>query len=219
MDFLSLQHISAPEIHISDRLPHLSSFRLQGLTTLMTASSLWSLVNTYVPTALVGFTLRSTARQKGIVMFPPQCTHMPFLSHVMHRPSSAHGDVSRGFWVSTLSASSGEIPALKLKSPSDSLGFCLSRVSRILTLSLPSKALLSCASQRSHNVLSHPALQSLDRLVPGGIGISFRRSLRRNPPKVLAPVHSSALRRKHTGLCVHLISKPTFLSCLTESLV
>jgi len=108
MDFVSLQHLPVSEVHWSDRFPGLSSFRLQGLLTLLTAYSLRNLVS------LIPCSQRSWDS-------PLRSVHLPIRFHSVSRVTNplavpltpyapvepTHGSVRRGSWTLPLTGSLG----------------------------------------------------------------------------------------------------------------
>jgi hypothetical protein len=98
MDFRALQHLPAPRVHWSGRVPRLPSFRLQGLATLLTASSSRSLVSP------VSCSQRSWALPLRSVRLPQRDQRVAALMNPRAVCSPRFGDFSpggedRSFWV------------------------------------------------------------------------------------------------------------------------
>jgi hypothetical protein len=90
-----------------DRVPRLSSFRLQGLATLLAACSPQALVNLISdPPRPWDLPLRSIFLRQGIVALPQQWTHLLFLLRFMRRSKPSPGHAGRSSWALTLAGGS-----------------------------------------------------------------------------------------------------------------
>jgi len=56
----------------------------------------------FVPAALLGFTLRSLLLTRGIEPSPARWTHLPFFLSLLPSPKRRAGPTGRGFWALTL---------------------------------------------------------------------------------------------------------------------
>jgi hypothetical protein len=85
-----------------DRIPLLSSFRLQGLATLLTVYSPQALVDLISdPPRPWDSPLRSIYLRQGIVALPPRWTHLLFLLRFLPRSKPSPGHASRSSWALT----------------------------------------------------------------------------------------------------------------------
>jgi hypothetical protein len=98
--FCSLRHESGSKVHWSGRIPPLPSFRLQGLTTLLTIYSLRALVS-FVSRSPHPWDspLRSFAPPTGLAVSPSRATHMPFTGALTRgvRPRAAAPAATSGY--------------------------------------------------------------------------------------------------------------------------
>jgi len=102
MGFFSLQHLQDSEVRFTRacRARHLPrsgfGYPLRGLRPPSPRRP------SFVPTALLGFTLRSLLLSRGTEPFPAQRTHLPFFPPLLPSPERRAGPAGRGFWALTL---------------------------------------------------------------------------------------------------------------------
>jgi hypothetical protein len=154
-------------------------------------------------------------RQESTAVFPWQLAHLPF----PHRLIWRHDTTARRRWPRLLGRDPSRRPDKQpLTRPlvSSSLGVLPSRVYHLPTLpALRRRSSQVLRDAAAFYTAAGSALRSLNRSAAGDHDRSLGSDL--NPSRIPAPFCSWALRRKHTGLCIHLISSTTSLPHKTDS--
>jgi hypothetical protein len=166
--------------------------------------------SSFIPAALLGFTLRRFPLQDGIRAFRLGSPHLPLApSGIPAAEAPDRPDGSRFLGFSSLESLARE----RVFSPSPagaSLGFSPSRV-------LPRRPRsgfrpTSSLALRSTDSTASPAPQSLNRPSPGLSHLPCRNTVaeKGDPLRVLAPVHSRSFKR----LVTWLMDSPLAASCI-----
>jgi len=196
MGFRPLQHLKDPKVHLPQAFrarsvpPSGFDYPLDGFLPSNPRRPC------FMPTALMGFTLRSVPPLEGTRTFPPARTHLPFRLAVNWLPEQQAGPPSPGFWASALPG----IPCVRrvFSTPNAgcSLGFSPPGVSRRRPGSkLPpnsSLALRKAADPKGQNCV-HLRVSIGLRLTPSGIAALLRRPDKATPsgfPCRYDPKHS-----------------------------
>jgi hypothetical protein len=220
MDFRSLQHLKDHRSTCRE-LCLLAMFRLQGLVTLLTVSSLRS------SAGFVSHRRRSWDSPFGAFpsrkvsgALPHGCTHIPFVPPLLSPPKRRAGPAGRGFWVLTLPRVPGSRRGFSTSIAGCSLGF---RPSRVL-------------SQEPRSGFRPTSSHALPRTEPKGsvqrrprVSVGSRLASSEYRGKPLQPDKATLLGFLHrpgpshsvprpSGLCVHLIPSRSSLSTYRHSL-
>jgi hypothetical protein len=213
MGFRSLQHLQDPKVHLPRAFrahfvpPSGFEYPLGGFLPSNPSRPC------FMPTALMGFTLRSVPPLEGTRVFPPARTHLPFRLAVNPLPEQQAGPPSPGSWASALPGIPCARRVFSTPNAGCSLGFRPPEVSRRRPGSkLPPNSSLVLGKAFRPEGSQPRAPQSLDQ--PSPDSVRDRRIAatagQSNPFRVFVPVRSETFGR----VDFRAMSSPLAASCI-----